>query len=94
MTVIRRFAVLLLLVLLFISACGGGDSDDEPKTLVEQCVEKVVALYEKHDLPFTADPSERPERCREFMEEREITTAAELEIAIRAADKELRELDE
>lgn len=89
-----KMAAVSLALVALLGACGGGDSDDEPKTLVEQCVEKVVALYERHDLPFTADPSERPERCRDFMEERDITTAAELEIQIRAADKELRELEE
>lgn len=87
-----KIGISALALVALLGGCGG-DSDDGAKTLVEQCVEKVVALYEKHDLPFTADPSERPAKCREFMRENDIATAADLEIQIRAADKELRDLD-
>lgn len=89
-----KTAAVAIAVLALLGAACGDDSEDEPQSLVEQCIEKVVDLYEKHDLPFTADPSERPAKCREYLKENEIDTAAELEIQIRAADKELRELDE
>lgn len=83
----KRMAALLV-VLVAVSACGDDEKGDD-LTLVERCVRDTEALYEKHDLPFSTDESERPGICEKHLAENDITTAAEWEILRRQIDKEL-----
>lgn len=90
----KRVAVVVV-ALMGLAACGddgGGSGSDEGLTLVERCVRDTEALYEKHDLPFSTEESERPGICEKHLAENDINTAAEWEILRRQMDKELGKL--
>lgn len=86
----RRHAILAVGILL--GACGGS----APKPTVDPvayCVEKTVELYERHSLPFSRPASERPGACRSWMDKNDAHTLAEIDIAMRVFDKQLRDLN-
>lgn len=84
----RKFLVIAVVVL---ASCGGGKTDSQ--TVTEYCVEQINELYERHHLPFTSDPADRPAICEQWMAEKDIHTKAEIRTAVLEADKQYRELE-
>lgn len=65
----------------------------EELTLNQLCVQELVKIYVKHNLPFSRPASERPAVCDEYIKANGIETKAQLTVALRAMDNRLTELD-
>lgn len=64
----------------------------QEKTLVEMCVDGIVAIYNKYGLPFTKPVGERAAYCTQWMADNNITTKAQLIVALQEADNQLRDV--
>jgi hypothetical protein len=75
-----------------LAGCGGNGDKKATTDPVAYCVQRTVELYKKHDLPFSKPEAERPALCRQWMDDRDAHTIAQIEIAMRQFDQEMREL--
>lgn len=90
----KKFVAIGLLSMALTGACSSEPSKPaKEESLNETCVRETAALYKAHNLPTTHPASEWPAICDQYMADHNITTKAQLVIALRMADKELSSLE-
>lgn len=74
--------------------CSSGGKPVSQQTLTKYCVSQVEAIYAKHNLPYSTQPSERPALCDKWMADNGVTNKAEMRVAALVLDKELSTLEQ